>query len=72
MIPLLLRVRVHQSDRTPCPDLLNDLIGAALRIGAPRAATGRVPVTSRPRRPLALARAAVCGISRRGHYEEVK
>jgi hypothetical protein len=34
MIPLLLLVRVHQSDRTPCQELLNDLIGTALRIAA--------------------------------------
>jgi hypothetical protein len=65
MISLLLLVRVHQSERTSCPELLNDLIGTALRIEARAAVIGGVRVTSRRRRPLALARAALCGISSR-------
>jgi hypothetical protein len=65
MIPLLFLERIHQSDRTPCPELLNDLIGTALRIEAREAVIGGVRVTSRRRRPLAFARAAAYGISSR-------
>ena len=40
MIPLLLPVRVRQSDRTPCSELLNGSIGTALRIEARGAVIG--------------------------------